>query len=114
MSAVTTHILDTMTGEPAAGIPVVLERKTHTSGWQVIAQGTSDADGRVTDLLGAHDAFLPGHYRLTFEVGPYFQLGNTECFFPQVSINFAVRDALLHYHVPLLISPYGYTTYRGS
>jgi 5-hydroxyisourate hydrolase len=103
-----------MIGEPAAGIPVTLERKTHSAGWQIIAQGTSDADGRVIDLVSASEAFLPGHYRMTFEVGPYFLLSNVECFFPQVTISFVVRDALQHYHVPLLVSPFGYTTYRGS
>ena len=114
MSSVTTHILDTARGEPAAGIPVMLERKTHSAGWQVIAEGTSDADGRIMDLIPPTEAFLPGHYRMTFETGPYFMLSNVECFFPQITISFVVRDAAQHYHVPLLVSPFGYTTYRGS
>lgn len=114
MSSVTTHILDISAGCPAAGISVMLERKTHSAGWQVIAEGMTDADGRVSDLISPNEAFLPGHYRLTFEIGPYFMLSNVDCFFPQVTISFVVRDAQQHYHVPLLLSPFGYSTYRGS
>lgn len=114
MSSITTHILDTTSGRPGIGIPVVLERKTHTSGWQPIAEGLTDIDGRINDLLSPREAFLPGHYRLIFETGPYFLLQNIECFFPQISINFVVKDPLEHYHVPLLLSPFGYSTYRGS
>ncbi len=114
MSAITTHILNTTSGKPGAGIPVVLERKTHSAGWQVIAEGMTDIDGRVNDLLSTRDAFLPGHYRLMFEIGPYFLMQNIECFFPQVTISFVVKDTVEHYHVPLLLSPFGYSTYRGS
>jgi 5-hydroxyisourate hydrolase len=111
---ITTHVLDTSTGKPGAGVPVVLERKTHTSGWQVIGQGITDIDGRINDLLSPREAFLTGHYRLTFEIGPYFLMQNVESFFPQVTIGFVVKDAQQHYHVPLLVSPFGYSTYRGS
>ena len=114
MSAITTHILNTTSGKPGAGIPVVLERKTHSAGWQVIAEGMTDIEGRVNDLLSTRDAFLPGHYRLMFEIGPYFLMQNIECFFPQVTISFVVKDTVEHYHVPLLLSPFGYSTYRGS
>ena len=114
MSAITTHILDVSLGLPGVGIPVTLERKTHTAGWQTIAEGMTDTDGRVNDLLSIKEAFLPGHYRLVFETGPYFLLRNVECFFPQVTVSFVVRDAVQHYHVPLLLSPFGYSTYRGS
>jgi 5-hydroxyisourate hydrolase len=114
MSAITTHILDIVAGLPGAGIPVTLERKTHTSGWQPIAEGLTDADGRANDLLSSKEAFLTGHYRLIFDTGAYFALRNAEGFFPQVTISFVVKDPLQHYHVPLLLSPYGYTTYRGS
>ena len=114
MSAITTHILDTTSGRPGAGIPVVLERKTHTSGWQSIAEGITDIDGRVNDLLSATEAFLPGHYRLIFDTGAYFAMKNLECFFPQVTVGFVVKDPVQHYHVPLLLSPFGYSTYRGS
>ncbi len=114
MSAVTTHILDTTAGVPGAGIPVVLERKTHAAGWQTIAEGMTDFDGRASELMAETDVFLPGHYRLIFETGAYFAARDIECFFPQVTVSFVVRDAAKHYHVPLLLSPFGYSTYRGS
>ena len=114
MSAITTHILDIVSGKPAAGIPVVLERKTHTSGWQAIAEGMTDFDGRANDLLAPTEVFLPGHYRLLFDTGAYFATKDIECFFPQVTVSFVVRDELKHYHVPLLLSAFGYTVYRGS
>ena len=113
MSAITTHILNTTTGRPGAGIPVVLERKTHSAGWQPIAEGITDNDGRINDLLSTKDAFLPGHYRFIFETGSYFLLQNIECFFPQVTVGFVVKDTMQHYHVPLLLNPFGYTVFRG-
>lgn len=114
MSPITTHVLDTSVGRPGAGIPVQLERKTHSAGWQVLAEKMTDFDGRISDLLPLHDAFLPGHYRLNFETGPYFLTRNIECFFPHVTVGFVVKDPQQHYHVPLLLSPYSYSTYRGS
>ena len=114
MSAITTHILDIVSGTPGAGIAVALERKTNSSAWQPIAEGMTDSDGRVNDLLSPEETFLTGHYRLIFETGAYFELRNAEGFFPQVTISFVVKDATQHYHVPLLLSPHSYTTYRGS
>lgn len=114
MSAVTTHILDLSLGLPGVGILVTLERKTHSAGWQAIAEGITDTDGRLDDLLSIKEAFLPGHYRLIYETGPYFLLRNVDCFFPQVTVSFVVRNSQEHYHVPLLVSPFGYTTYRGT
>jgi 5-hydroxyisourate hydrolase len=114
MSWITTHILDIGTGLPAAGIPVSLERKTHSSGWQIVAQGMSNAEGRITDLLPLAHVFLTGHYRLNFDTGAYFALRSAEAFFPHITIGFVVKNAQQHYHVPLLLSPFGYTTYRGS
>jgi 5-hydroxyisourate hydrolase len=114
MSGITTHILDTSMGKPSAGIPVILERKTHTSGWQVVGEGISDIDGRAKDLLPATEAFLPGHYRLSFDTAAYFAMRGIECFFPMVTVGFVVKNAQQHYHVPLLLSPFGYSTYRGS
>lgn len=103
MNTVTTHVLDTAQGRPGAGIGVRLER----SDGHVVATGTTDADGRVSDL-GPPD--LPaGTYRLAFDTGGYF---GAEAFFPQVSVTFVVTDG--HYHVPLLLSPFAYSTYRGS
>ena len=105
MSGISTHILDTSKGMPVAGIAVQL-----LSGDAVLASSTSDKDGRVRALLPADWSLQPGSYRIKFELGDYFPQG----FYPEVSIIFAVRDASAHYHVPLLISPFGYTTYRGS
>jgi len=114
MSAITTHVLDVTLGKPGAGIPVVLERKTHTAGWQALGNAITDIDGRASELLDTGEVFLPGHYRLIFETGPYFSVNNTDGFFPQVTIAFVVKDTTQHYHVPLLLGTYGYTTYRGS
>ena len=114
MSAITTHVLDLSLGKPGAGIAVVLEQRTHSAGWQAVAEGITDANGRVNDLLSANQAFHPGHYRLSFETGPYFLMQELECFFPQVIITFVVKDSSQHYHVPLLLSSFGYSTYRGS
>jgi 5-hydroxyisourate hydrolase len=114
MSAITTHILDTAVGKPGEGIIVRLEHKSHNHGWQVIGEGVTNTDGRVNDLLSLQHVFETGHYRLIFETGPYFLQNGTEGFFPQIIISFVVKDASQHYHVPLLMSRFGYTTYRGS
>ncbi len=100
---ISTHVLDTSLGKPAAGVGVTLER-----GDTVIATTTTNADGRVTGLVptGA------GAYRLTFDVAAYF--GATKAFYHLIRIDFEVGDAEQHYHVPLLLSPFGYSTYRGS
>ncbi len=114
MSFITTHVLDTTSGKPGAGIAVILEKKTHSAGWQKVSEGLTNADGRLNDLMSPSEAFLPGHYRLIFETGPYFLLNGQDGFFPQVSIAFVVKDPSQHFHVPLLLSPFGYSTYRGS
>ena len=114
MSSITTHVLDISLGKPGVGIPVTLERKTHSAGWQKLAEGMTNSDGRLNDLLEPGEAFLSGHYRLIFEVGPYFLLNAREGFFPQISIAFIVKDPAEHFHVPLLLSPFGFSTYRGT
>jgi 5-hydroxyisourate hydrolase len=114
MSAITTHVLDVSTGKPAAGVPVTLELRTQASGWEKVGKGETDADGRVSDLFDKKLVFLPGHYRITFDTGIYFAAQEIQAFYPQVSVMFTVRDANQHYHVPLLLSPFGYSTYRGS
>lgn len=113
MSQITTHVLDTSLGRPAAGIAVKLEAGTSDGGWSDLAHGVTDGDGRVRDLLAA-GTLAEGTYRLTFETEPYFASRNVKTFYPRVTIIFEVRDAAQHYHVPLLLSPHGYTTYRGS
>ena len=114
MSAITTHVLDLSLGKPGAGIRVRLEYRSQSGGWQTIGDGVTDADGRINDLASAGWDLQPGNYRLGFETGPYFLLRDVECFFPQVTISFVVKDPVQHYHVPLLLSPFGYSTYRGS
>lgn len=111
-SPVTTHVLDTARGQPAAGVPVVLEQET-AGGFTRVGQGATDADGRLLTLLKP-GALTEGVYRLTFEVGGYFRALGAPAFWRDVSIEFVVRDASAHYHVPLLVSPFGYSTYRGS
>ena len=113
MSAITTHILDVSAGCPARGVPVTLERQT-TTGWEIIGKGATDEDGRLRDLLDSEAVLQAGNYRLTFDTGNYFAQQQIEGFYPQVTVAFAVLDAAQHYHVPLLLSPFGYSTYRGS
>jgi 5-hydroxyisourate hydrolase len=113
MSSITTHVLDTARGRPAAGVPVTLEAKTE-DGWRVVGRGVTDADGRLRDLLPADFQLREGDYRLTFGAGAYLSAGGAEGFYTEVVVSFVVRDAAAHYHVPLLLSPYGYSTYRGS
>lgn len=109
MSAITTHVLDTARGRPAAGVPVRLEH-----GGTVLGSGATDADGRLRGLTPADGPLAPGVYRLVFDTGAYFRAQGTEAFYPHVSIDFHVRDGAQHHHVPLLLSPFGYSTYRGS
>ncbi len=110
MSGITTHVLDTSRGRPAAGVPITLERRAADGVWSLIGEGRTDDDGRLRTLMG--DApFTPGLYRLTFDTDTYLGGG---AFFPNVTIVFEVKDAAQHYHVPLLLSPFGYSTYRGS
>ena len=113
MSAITTHILDISTGVPALGVPVVLERQIE-NGWEIIGEGETDDDGRLRDLLDSDFSLQAGNYRLVFDAESYFQKNKSEGFYAQITIAFVVRDAAQHYHVPLLLSPFGYSTYRGS
>ena len=101
MSGITTHILDTSRGRPGAGIAVELWQRD-----QLRRAATTDADGRAR----LADAIEPGTYRIVFKIGTYFD----DSFYPEAVVTFVVRDAAQHYHVPLLVSPFGYSTYRGS
>ncbi len=111
--SISTHVLDTARGRPAAGVPVRLELKAE-GGWRGLGRGTPDADGRQRNLLREGDALEEGDYRLVFDAGAYFEAQGAEGFYAEVTVAFVVRDASAHYHVPLLLSPYGYSTYRGS
>lgn len=106
---ITTHILDIATGKPAVGVPVRLARSVGT-GWQEVGAGYTDADGRLKTLLPADAPAPHGRYRITFDTAAY--LGSS-AFFPEVQLVFVVADDR-HHHVPLLLSPFGYSTYRGS
>jgi 5-hydroxyisourate hydrolase len=112
-SPITTHILDTALGRPAAGVAVVLERCRGDGSWSQIGAGTTDADGRVTDLL-APGALTAGRHRIRFDVGAYHEAQGVRGFYPHVDIAFRVDSPDEHYHVPLLLNPFGFSTYRGS
>lgn len=112
MPKITTHVLDTAMGKPARGVPVKLERKTN-DGFELVGQGVTDADGRNRELV-AEGAVTAGTWRITFDTAVYAKATNTPCFFPEASITFVVEDPSQHFHVPLLLSPFGYSTYRGS
>ncbi len=111
MTKITTHVLDTGTGRPAAGVAVRLEREG-TGGPVVIGLGKTDADGRVNDWLP--EGVEAGTYRLIFATGAWFAAAKRETLYPEVAILFTVAEGAAHYHVPLLLAPFGYTTYRGS
>lgn len=111
-SSISTHVLDTSRGRPAAGVPIVLEQRGDGRNWIEVGRGATDADGRLRDFLRV--PFAAGEYRLTFDTESYFRTHGLEGFFAEVQIAFIVRDPGAHHHVPLLLSPYGYSTYRGS
>jgi 5-hydroxyisourate hydrolase len=112
-SPITTHVLDTRTGLPAVAMAIELESLVHDQ-WRSLGHGVTDANGRITDILPSDFSLSSGRYRMTFETGPYFQLQAVTHFYPLVVIEFEVHAASEHYHIPLLISPFGYSTYRGS
>ncbi len=115
---ITTHILDVSIGKPAQGVGVNLSQLGAKATWEVIARGITDSDGRVRDLVSS--PVKPGAYRLSFEVAPYFTNRGIDCFYPKIEVMFKVEEfgsggpRADHYHVPLLVSPFGYSTYRGS
>jgi 5-hydroxyisourate hydrolase len=111
MSPITTHVLDTAAGRPAAGVPVTLEFFADGV-WTKLGAGVTNTDGRLPGLLLDPHALQPGTYRLTFDTAVYF--AGRPSFYPYVQITFNLADATQHYHVPLLLSPFGYSTYRGS
>ncbi|XP_014673478.1 PREDICTED: 5-hydroxyisourate hydrolase-like isoform X2 [Priapulus caudatus] len=119
-SPLTTHVLDTSTGTPAVDLPITLYvrdgagRKDDDGGaWKRLAAGNTNSDGKLPDML-TQDQFLPAIYKLHFNTAAYFAQSNTKGFFPYVEVVFEIVDPYQHYHVPLLLSPFGYTTYRGS
>lgn len=113
MSAITTHVLDTSLGRPASGVEVALELRGG-EGYREVGRGTTDADGRLRTLLPAGEPLVAGSYRITFHTGAYFDRQGVAGFYPEVAIAFLVGDPAQHYHVPLLLNPFGFSTYRGS
>lgn len=113
MSQITTHILDTAKGMPAAGVNLALFHMTG-DGWQEIAVGRTNTDGRVAALLDADTQLAAGCYRMHFSTEAYFAGLEQAVFYPYVDVVFNLGDGGEHYHIPLLLAPYGYSTYRGS
>jgi 5-hydroxyisourate hydrolase len=114
MSTISTHVLDTALGRPAVGVPVSLERIESTGTATPLGNGTTDSDGRLRTLLPAGRSLEPGDYRLRFDTAAYLAHAGHAIFYPAVSVDFRVTESGSHYHVPLLLSPFGYSTYRGS
>jgi 5-hydroxyisourate hydrolase len=108
-----THVLDTSIGRPAADVAVTVYRRDGTD-WTPVGSGFTDGDGRIQALLERDAQPAAGEFRIVFDVARYFSARRVESFYGQVTVEFNVRDAAAHYHVPLLVSPYGYSTYRGS
>ena len=110
--SISTHVLDTARGRPAAGLAVTLSQRGANGAWSVVGKGVTDEDGRVADL--SSQRVEAGDYRLEFATAAYFKSAATKAFYPEVSVVFTVADAGAHHHVPLLLSPFGYSTYRGT
>ena len=113
MSQITTHVLDTTRGKPAANLPIALYQKI-TDGWHKMAEGLTNTDGRISDLLPTDVILSAGIYRVYFETQKYYSSNNEQGFYPYVDIVFEVDDSGTHYHIPLLLTAFGYSTYRGS
>jgi len=114
MSQISTHVLDTAKGKPAAGVPVRLQRQNSSGKWSTVSSARTDEDGRCNELVPKFTRLAAGTYRLSFDAGTYFAACGVDGLYPAVEILFRVRNGENHFHIPLLLSPNGYTTYRGS
>jgi 5-hydroxyisourate hydrolase len=112
-SPITTHILDTAKGQPAQDVPIVIFRREAKEEWKELGAGRTNADGRVVDLL-PEGSLEPGVYRIYFDTETYFKAQSQTGFYPYVEVVFEIKSTDQHYHVPLLLNPFGYSTYRGS
>ena len=114
MNRISTHILDTAAGRPAPHVPVSLERQNSSGTWLAVGSAKTDGDGRCSQLLPDGEILEEGLYRLTFDTATYFAACRVQGLYPLVEITFRVRGGESHFHIPLLLSPNAYTTYRGS
>jgi 5-hydroxyisourate hydrolase len=115
--SVSTHVLDTARGRPAKGVPVTLSHRGTDRRWSVVGRGVTDADGRIRELSEgglSQGGLAVGVYKLDYDTGAYFDMQGTAAFYPEVSVMFNVADPAEHLHVPLLLSPFGYATYKGK
>jgi 5-hydroxyisourate hydrolase len=113
-SPITTHVLDTARGQPARGVAVYLEIAREKDRWTELARGTTDEDGRITEFDPQVSPLEPAVYRLRFATGAYFTALGICTFYPEVHVIVQIHDTAQHYHIPLLLSPFGFSTYRGS
>lgn len=112
-SPITTHVLDTALGRPAEGVSIILSSISSDGEWTLLASGLTNGDGRIDDLMVA-GSLQAGVYQMRFEIGEYFRSLELRGFYPEAVITFEVSSVDEHYHIPLLLSPFGYSTYRGS
>ena len=114
IKGISTHVLDLTRGKPAKDLPVRLERQESSSSWRLLTSAQTDQDGRCAQLLPANEVLSPGVYRLVFNIAGYYVPQKIDSLYPLVEIVFHVREGEQRFHIPLLLSPNGYTTYRGS
>jgi 5-hydroxyisourate hydrolase len=114
MNRISTHILDIVLGKPAKDVSVRLEKQNPPANWRLLTSARTDQDGRCAQLLPEGEDLSAGVYRLCFDTGSYYALQNIDALHPVVEVTFQTRDGESHLHIPLLLSPHGYTTYRGS
>ena len=114
MSSISTHILDTARGIPAANVNISLYRKKNNGQWDCIGKGKTDPDGRVKNLHESQPTLSEGTYKMHFETKGYFSEADDKFFYPYAEVVFVIGKDKDHYHIPLLLSPFGYSTYRGS
>jgi 5-hydroxyisourate hydrolase len=114
MNGISTHILDIAVGKPAKDVSVRLEKQNTSADWRLLTSARTDQDGRCAQLLPEGEDLSAGIYRLSFDAGSYYALQKIDALYPVVEVTFLARDGESHFHIPLLLSPNGYTTYRGS
>ncbi len=114
MNRISTHILDIVHGKPAKDVSVRLEKQNTPGDWRLLTSARTDQNGRCDQLLPEGENLSPGVYRLVFHTGTYYALQEIDALYPVVEVMFQARAGEAHFHIPLLLSPNGYTTYRGS